>query len=379
MKLIPTTLLTTSVAIFSSCQNQTNNTEAQSRHEEMKQIITSYDSKVAAKQSEMEKQIKDQQKTIAELQKLALKTHTDLQDLSNAKNSDYVNAALSLVDIPNTEIRRSVMTILGQLKGPAAEQGLIKIILTGNDSSTVSSGLSILQNMGSEKLREVCLKILKKGNIKEMQYALRQLTPIATKEDTKEVIKIAKNLSASSTEYNVRYCWQYIMKFFMEKGSEECVPLVLKAMKEFNREAFTNMCWAAIITNKYGNQEQYKAAEKSIKPFLNDPNLSMDSDISYWVRKNSRVELFPVINLLHSKAGNSYQRYFIEGFANMSHPKAAKKLVEEYKTTKNSSTKSYLQKSFQGGFPGIMWFEEKKEAKLIPEKELIELIKNFDK
>lgn len=379
MKLIPITLLTASTIIFSSCQNQTDNTEAQSRHEEMKQIITSYDSKVAAKQSEMEKQIKAQQKTIAELQKLALKTHTDLQDLSNAKNSDYVNAALSLVDIPNTEIRRSVMTILGQLKGPAAEQGLIKIILTGNDSSTVSSGLSILQNMGSEKLREVCLKILKKGNIKEMQYALRQLTPIATKEDTKEIIKIANNLSASSTEYNVRYCWQYIMKFFMEKGNEECVPLVLKAMKEFNREAFTNMCWAAIIISKYGNQEQYKAAEKSIKPFLNDPNLNMDSDISYWVRKNSRVELFPVIELLYSKAGNSYQRYFIEGFANMSHPKAAKKLVEEYKTTKSSSTKSYLQKSFQGGFPGVMWFEEKKEAKLIPEKELIELIKNFDK
>lgn len=378
MKLIPITLIGISTIFLSSCQNQAASAEAEARHQEMKQIITSYDSKVSAKQSEMEKQIQDQKKIIAELQKLTEKTKTDLEQFTSARNSDYVNAAMSLVEIPNSDIRRNVMSILGQLKSPAAEKGIIEIILTANDSSNVSSGLNILQNMSSAKLREVCLQILKKGNLKEMQYALRYLTPVATKEDSKEVIKVAENLSASSTEYNVRYCWQYIMKYFLEKGGEECVPTVLKAMKEFNKDQFTNMCWGIIIVNKFGNQEQYKSAEKSIRPLILDPNVNMDSDISYWARKNSKIEFFSVLNLLYPKASQSYKRYFIEGFANMSHPKAAKILVEEYATTKSSSTKSHLQKSFQGGYPGVMWFEDKKEAKLIPEKELDELIKKFD-
>ena len=378
MKFIPISLIA-SAAFLSSCQNQMNNSEAEARHQEMKQILSSYDEKVSVKQTEIEKKVKEQEKIIAELKAIVEKTQKDLKEWNSADNKDAVKAVLSIKDIPNREIQRSVMTILGQLKGPAAEQGVIDIIANANDYSTVSSGLSILKSMGSGKLREVCLKVLEKNDPRQMRYAFQYLTPTATKEDIKKIIKIAENLSTSSSDYDSKYCWQYLMKLFIEKGGEECVPLMVKVSGSFSKEQFNNLCWASVITCKFGTEEQFNKVAKNIRPFIQNKNVYMDSDISYWFRNNSKLELVPAMELLLPKASGSYKRYFLEGFANLSHPIVAKKLVEEYSTSKDSSTKSYLQKSFQGGFPGVMWFENEKKAKLIPEKELNDLIKKFNK
>ena len=379
MKFIPISLIA-SAALLSSCQNQMNNSDAEARHAEMKQIISSYDQKVNEKQSQLESKVKEQEKLIAELSKLVGETQKSLEEWNSADNKDAVKAALRLKDIPNQTIQRSVMTILGQLKGPAAEQGVINIILSSNDYSTASSGLSILKSMGSSQLRDVCLKLIKKNDPRQMRYAFQYLVPLATKEDIKEITKLASNLSASSSDYNVRYCWQYVMKLFIEKGDKECVPVVLKAMENFSREQFNNLCWGSIIVSKFGTPEQFKAAKKSISPFIKNNNVSLDSEVASWFRNNSKIEMLPVMELLLPKAKSSYyRRYLLEGFVNLSNPRAAKLLVKEFETTKDSSTKSTLQKSFQGGFPGIMWFEGEKKAKLIPDKELDELIKKFDK
>ena len=365
-----------SILIFTSCQHG-NDGEAQNRHEEMKQIISSYDEKVNSRQAELEKKIIEQEKLIAELSKTVSENRKDLKDWNKAKNKEYVDAALSLSKIPNSNIKRSVITILGQLKGPAAEQGIIDIVLSDGDSSNTSSGLSALQSMGSTRLRELCLKVLEGGDPKNMQYALRYLTPIAKPEDLEKVIKIADSFSGASSDYNVRYCWNYIMKLFLEKGGKKTVPVVLKVLDDFNKDGFKNICWGAIIVAKYGTQEEFQKAAKIVKPFLSNENVYLDSDISYWLRDNSKVEMIPVMKLFLKKAKSSYRRYIYQGFVNIAHPSTAKMLVEEYTSTKDSSTKSMLIKAFQGGYPGTMWFEDKKEAKVIPEKELDELIKKF--
>jgi len=378
MKFIPISLIA-SAAFLSSCQNQMNNSEAEARHEEMKQILTSYDNKVSVKQSELEKQLIEQEKLIAKLSKIVEATQKDLKEWNSADNKDAVMAALRLKDIPNREIKRSVMTILGQLKGPAAEKGIIEIVLNTNDSSTISSGLSTLKTMGSKKIREVCLSIMEKGDPRCMRYAFQSLTPVARKEDVKKVIEIAKNISPATSDYDLRYCWTYLMKFFLEKGDKDCLPVVVNAVKEFGKDNFNNKCWGTIIISKLGTAEQFKVAEKAIRPFLNNKSVYMDSSISYWFRENARVEMIPAMELLSKKASGSYKRYFLEGFANMVHPRVAKRLVEEYDSTKDSSTKSTLERAFKAGFPGVMWFEKDKKAKLIPEKELDDLIKKFDK
>lgn len=377
MKLIPLTL-TLSAVILTSCQNMDNG-EAKARHEEMKQLLTSYDSKVTVKQAELEKKVKDQEKTIADLTKLITSTQKELKEWNSSKNKDSIQAALSLKNSPNRDIRRSVMTILGQLPGPASEAGLVEMILNETYSSNISTGISILQNTGSSKIREVCLKILEKGNPTTLQYALKSLENVATEEDVKKVLEISKNLSTSSNDYNVRYAWQHMIKLFIKKGNKDCVPVVLSYIEDSGKDGFSNACWGLIAISKYGNEEHFNKAQKFLRPFITNKNVYMDSDISYYFRENARIEYLPAMEFLIDKARDSYRRYFIDGFINISHPGLAKKLVEEYNTTKDSSTKSNLIKAFQGGYPGTMWFENEKKAQVIPDKELEEMIKKFDK
>lgn len=377
MKLVSFSLIT-SALLLSSCQHQ-NNAEAEARHAEMKQIISSYDQKVNEKQAQLEVKIKEQEKLIAELSKLVSATQKDLKEWNSAQNKDAVKAALSLKEIPNSEIRRSVMSILGQLKGPAAEQGIIDIISKDKDDSTVSSGLNILKNMGSDKLQGICLEVLKNNDPRQMRYALQYLQPIATKDDIKVIIEVSKNLTPSSSDYYVRYCWQYVMKIFLDKGDKNCVPTVLSAMENFSKEQFNNLCWGSIIVCKYGSAEQFETAVKALKPHMNNKSVNLDSEVASWFKNNSKLEMLPIMEVMLPRASSYYKRYLLEGFANLSHPKVAKILVDEYNNSKDSSVKSTLQKTFQDGFPGTMWFEDEKKAQLIPAKELEDLIKKFDK
>lgn len=377
MKLIPLTL-TLSAVLLTSCQNMDNG-EAKARHEEMKQLLTSYDSKVTVKQAELEKKVKDQEKTIADLTKLVAEAQKEMKEWNSSNNKDSVKAALSLKNSPNNDIRRSVMTILGQLPGAASEAGLVDMILNETYSSNISSGISILKNTGSSKIREVCLKILEKGNPTTLQYALKALENVATEEDVKKVLEISKNLSTSSNDYNIRYAWQHIIKLMLNKGDKECVPVLLSYIENSGKEGFSNSCWGLITISKFGTDEQFNKAQKSLRPYITNNNVYMDSDISYFFRENARVEYLPAMEFLIEKARDSYRRYFIDGFITISHPKLAKKLVEEFNSTKDSSTKSNLIKAFQGGYPGTMWFENEKKAQVIPDKELEEMIKKFDK
>lgn len=380
-----TKIFTIFIAVFllASCQN--TNKEAEARHTEMKQILTTLDHNTSAQQKILETQVTNQQKVIEELRKTLTQVNQTvgshnkkLSDLDNIKNNDAVAAVLSLKNIPNLTIKRSVISILGEIKGSAAEEGILSIIESEKDSTTVSSALIILKNMGSKKLKQVCISIIENGNPSTIRYALKHLIGTANAEDMKKILAAAKNIPTSD-DYNVRYCWTAMFKLFLAKGNKDCVPASLNAINNFNRSSFGNICWAALTVSKFGTKKDIAKAVKLLQPYINDNNTSLDSGISSWLRDNAKAHFFPIMKVLQNKASGSYKRYFFQGYCNMVHPIAANTLIKEYEITEDSSTKKMLIKAFQNSYPGIMWFEKEQKAKLIPEPELKALIEKFDK
>ena len=371
------------VFLLASCQN--TNKEAEARHAEMKQILSTLDNNTSNQQKALTEQVTNQQKIIEELRKTLTQVNQtvgshdkQLSNLDNAQNNDAVAAALSLKNIPNLTIKRSVLNILGEIKGSAAEQGVLSIIENEKDSSTVSSALSILKKMGSKSLKSTCISIVESGNPSTMQYALKYLIDTANAEDMKKIIAAAKNIPTSD-DYDVRYSWAAMFKLFIAKGNKDCVPVSLSAISNFNKSSFNNICWAAFTISKFGSNKDIAKAIKLLQPYINNNNTRLDSDISYWLRDNAKTKFFPIMKVIEKKASSSYRRYFFQGYCSMVHPIAANTLMKEYETTKDSSTKSMIEEAFKNGYPGIMWFEKEKKAKLIPEAELKALIEKFNK
>jgi hypothetical protein len=153
----------------------------------------------------------------------------------------------------------------------------------------------------------------------------------------------------------------------------------MEVLENINVKSLTSAAWAALVVAKYGTDAEIKKVTKILSPMIT-PNSSLDSDVNYWLRENSHVKMYPVMQVLlkKHKEGSSYRNYTFQAYASWVQPIAAAALVKEYNESKNSSLKSTLIKTFQNGYPGIMWFDKDKRAELIPADELQKMIKDFE-
>ena len=283
-----------------------------------------------------------------------------------------VQAALRLSTLTDPTLRYKSVEIMARLGGKECTDRIRDLAEHDPVESVNSKALDELADLDTSSALRIARIHLKTKYGSRRKGSAEILSKIADKKMAPVILEVLDTISITDRDesYTIRYLFKALEKLRLPETCKPIYNILLKGDFHY---------W------EYGFRALLKCAtEKEVSYILDilekKPSRELNPGrLDYYILrdlgdfKDPRMTQFLITHL--SSSSSSTRRYTFQALLVAEDPLAAPHLLKAYENETYSSNKKKYKKAFSRGFPGIVPDPDSGEFKLVPEKEMTELLK----